>query len=172
VGDKLHGLSPRANYTDQATAACQRSDCQLLRIEGATWSAWRIPTVVFSVFLSVGDTIAIIKIICCCTPTSQLTFVKKTRSSGGVLCREITTICPKKLILTSYLISYLIVYLKRFLHSVYFIIYLIIFFIYNLYTVATRIRSVMYGIHLMMADWPKHVVKWKDNCTQENIWSL
>jgi hypothetical protein len=25
---KLHGLSPRANYTDRATAACWRSDCQ------------------------------------------------------------------------------------------------------------------------------------------------
>jgi hypothetical protein len=25
---------PRANYTDRATAACRRSDCQLLRIEG------------------------------------------------------------------------------------------------------------------------------------------
>jgi hypothetical protein len=37
--NKLHGLSPRANYTDRATAACQRSDYQLLRIEGATWSA-------------------------------------------------------------------------------------------------------------------------------------
>jgi hypothetical protein len=36
---KLHGLSPRANYTDRATAACRRSDCQLLQIEGATWSA-------------------------------------------------------------------------------------------------------------------------------------
>jgi hypothetical protein len=36
---KLHGLSPRANYTDRATAACRRSDFQLLRIEGATWSA-------------------------------------------------------------------------------------------------------------------------------------
>jgi hypothetical protein len=47
---KLHGLSPRANYTDRATATCRRSDCQLLRIEGATWSAWRIPTAVFSVF--------------------------------------------------------------------------------------------------------------------------
>jgi hypothetical protein len=35
---KLHGLSPRANYTERATAACRRSDCQLLRIEGATWS--------------------------------------------------------------------------------------------------------------------------------------
>jgi hypothetical protein len=31
---KLHGLSPRANYTNRATAAYQRSDCQLLRIEG------------------------------------------------------------------------------------------------------------------------------------------
>jgi hypothetical protein len=46
----LHGLSPRPNYTDRATAACRRSDCQLLRIEGVTWSAWRIPTAVFSVF--------------------------------------------------------------------------------------------------------------------------
>jgi hypothetical protein len=36
---KLQGLSPRANYTDRATGACRRSDCQLLRIEGATWSA-------------------------------------------------------------------------------------------------------------------------------------
>jgi hypothetical protein len=38
-GKKLHGLSPQANYTDRATTACRRSDCQLLRIEGATWSA-------------------------------------------------------------------------------------------------------------------------------------
>jgi hypothetical protein len=36
---KLHGQSARANYTDRATAACRRSDCQLLRIDGATWSA-------------------------------------------------------------------------------------------------------------------------------------
>jgi hypothetical protein len=41
--NKLHGLSPRANYSYRATAACRRSDCQLLRIEGATWSAWLIP---------------------------------------------------------------------------------------------------------------------------------
>jgi hypothetical protein len=47
---KKHGLSPRANYTDRATAARRRSDCQLLRIEGVTWSAWRIPTAVFSVY--------------------------------------------------------------------------------------------------------------------------
>jgi hypothetical protein len=39
IKEKLHGLSPRANYTDRATAACRRSDCQLVRIEGATWSA-------------------------------------------------------------------------------------------------------------------------------------
>jgi hypothetical protein len=37
--NKLHGLSPRANCTDRATAACRRSNCQLLRVEGATWSA-------------------------------------------------------------------------------------------------------------------------------------
>jgi hypothetical protein len=36
---KLHGLSPQANYTDRATSACRRSDCQLLRIERAMWSA-------------------------------------------------------------------------------------------------------------------------------------
>jgi hypothetical protein len=48
--NKLHGLSPRANYTGRAAAACRRSDCQLLWIKGATWSAWRIPTAVFSVF--------------------------------------------------------------------------------------------------------------------------
>jgi hypothetical protein len=36
---KLHGLSPRANNTDRATAASRRSGCQLLRIKGATWSA-------------------------------------------------------------------------------------------------------------------------------------
>jgi hypothetical protein len=50
TNNKLHGLSQRANYTDRATAACRRSECQLLRKEGATWSAWRIPTAVFSVF--------------------------------------------------------------------------------------------------------------------------
>jgi hypothetical protein len=38
TNNKLHGLSPRANYTNRATAACRRSDCQLLRIRGATWS--------------------------------------------------------------------------------------------------------------------------------------
>jgi hypothetical protein len=30
----LHGLSPRANYTDRATAACRRSDCQLFADRG------------------------------------------------------------------------------------------------------------------------------------------
>jgi hypothetical protein len=47
---KLHHLSPRANYTDRVTAACRWSDCQLVWIEGATWSAWRIPLAVFSRF--------------------------------------------------------------------------------------------------------------------------
>jgi hypothetical protein len=36
---RLHGLSSRANYNDRATAPCRRSNCQLLLIEGATWSA-------------------------------------------------------------------------------------------------------------------------------------
>jgi hypothetical protein len=36
---ELHGLSPRANHIDGATAACRRSDCQLLLIGGAMWSA-------------------------------------------------------------------------------------------------------------------------------------
>jgi hypothetical protein len=31
---KLRGLSPRANYTERAAAACWRSWCQLLRVEG------------------------------------------------------------------------------------------------------------------------------------------
>jgi hypothetical protein len=30
---KLRGLSPRADYTDRATAACRRSYCRFLRIE-------------------------------------------------------------------------------------------------------------------------------------------
>jgi hypothetical protein len=31
---KLNGLSPRANYTDRATAACRRSECQLFADRG------------------------------------------------------------------------------------------------------------------------------------------
>jgi hypothetical protein len=30
----LHGLSPRANYTDRATAVCRRSDYQLFADRG------------------------------------------------------------------------------------------------------------------------------------------
>jgi hypothetical protein len=47
----LRGFGPRANYTDRATAACWRSQCQLLRIEGVAWPAQRIPTVVNLGFL-------------------------------------------------------------------------------------------------------------------------
>jgi hypothetical protein len=47
---KFCGLSLQANYADRATAACQRNQCQLLRIEGAMWSAWRNPTAVISGF--------------------------------------------------------------------------------------------------------------------------
>jgi hypothetical protein len=31
---KLHGLSPRANYTDRETAACRRIDCRLFADRG------------------------------------------------------------------------------------------------------------------------------------------
>jgi hypothetical protein len=47
---KLRGLSPRANYTDRAIAPYRRRWCLLLRIEGVTWSASRIPTAVFLAF--------------------------------------------------------------------------------------------------------------------------
>jgi hypothetical protein len=46
--NKLCGLSPRTNYTNITTAACQRSKCQLLWIEGIAWSAGLIPTSVLS----------------------------------------------------------------------------------------------------------------------------
>jgi hypothetical protein len=49
--NKLHGFSLQPNYTERATAACRQSYCKPLRIEGATWSAQRIPTAVFLVFL-------------------------------------------------------------------------------------------------------------------------
>jgi hypothetical protein len=45
---KLHGLSPRGNHIDRATAVCRRSWCQRLRKDGVEWSAQRIPTAAFS----------------------------------------------------------------------------------------------------------------------------
>jgi hypothetical protein len=47
---KLRGLSLRANYTYRATALVGEVIAIFLRIEGATWSAWRILTAVFSIF--------------------------------------------------------------------------------------------------------------------------
>jgi hypothetical protein len=44
-------FSLQANYTNRATAACQRSLCQLLRIESVAWSAQQIPTAVNLGFL-------------------------------------------------------------------------------------------------------------------------
>jgi hypothetical protein len=52
-------FSQQANYTDQATAACRRSSCQLLLIEGAAWSAQRIPTAVNFGFLDRSHYISI-----------------------------------------------------------------------------------------------------------------
>jgi hypothetical protein len=34
IKKELHGLSPRANYTDRASANCRRSDCQLFADRG------------------------------------------------------------------------------------------------------------------------------------------
>jgi hypothetical protein len=48
---KLCGHSPQANYTVRATAACQRSSCQLLGVEGVARSGQRIPTAVNLGFL-------------------------------------------------------------------------------------------------------------------------
>jgi hypothetical protein len=36
IRKKLHGMSPRANYTDQVTAACRQSQRQLLRMQGVS----------------------------------------------------------------------------------------------------------------------------------------
>jgi hypothetical protein len=53
TGSTLNSVafSPQANYTDRATAACRRSYCQLLRIDGVAWSAQLIPTAVNFGFL-------------------------------------------------------------------------------------------------------------------------
>jgi hypothetical protein len=50
----LRNFSPQANYTNRAIAACRRSWCQLLSIEGVAWSAQRIPTTVNLGFLDPG----------------------------------------------------------------------------------------------------------------------
>jgi hypothetical protein len=50
---KLQGRSPRDNHIDRANATNQH-----LLIDSATWSAWRIPTAVFSVFCTVTATIS------------------------------------------------------------------------------------------------------------------
>jgi hypothetical protein len=47
---KNRGPRPQANYTDRETAACRRSQSQLLGIEYVAWSAQQIPKAVFSVF--------------------------------------------------------------------------------------------------------------------------
>jgi hypothetical protein len=47
---KLHGLSPRANYTTERPPLVDEVSSNFLLIEGATWSSWRIHTAVFSVF--------------------------------------------------------------------------------------------------------------------------
>jgi hypothetical protein len=63
--NKLHGLSPQANYTDQATAAYWKSWCQLLQIQGVAWSVQQIPTAVFSIFYAAAATISSKKLLNC-----------------------------------------------------------------------------------------------------------
>jgi hypothetical protein len=48
---ELRDFSPQENYTVRATAACRRSECQLLWTEGVVWVAQRIPTAVNLGFL-------------------------------------------------------------------------------------------------------------------------
>jgi hypothetical protein len=84
---KLRGLSPRANYTDRATAACRRSQCQLFRIEGATWPAWRIPTAVSSDFYT-GAATSSSKQLLNCTHEAEWTpfqtqLLRKSGSAGN-----------------------------------------------------------------------------------------
>jgi hypothetical protein len=50
IKTKLRGLGPRASSADRVAAACRRKWCQLLRMEGAAWSAWRVAAAVFPVF--------------------------------------------------------------------------------------------------------------------------
>jgi hypothetical protein len=49
IKTKKKNWTPWSESASELTAACRRSDCQLLRIEGATWSVWRIPTAVLSI---------------------------------------------------------------------------------------------------------------------------
>jgi hypothetical protein len=51
IKTKLRGRSPQANYTDRATAACRRSQCQPLPVEGVACSVQRIPTAINLGFL-------------------------------------------------------------------------------------------------------------------------
>jgi hypothetical protein len=92
--NKLHCLNPRANYTDRATADVGEVIVNFLRIEGATWSAWRIPTAVFSAFqtgaatfLSSSSSVALMRLS---GPRSRPTTFfsgsagNRTRASGTV----------------------------------------------------------------------------------------
>jgi hypothetical protein len=48
--NKLCGLNPRANYTTEWLPFIGNVSSNFLRIEGATWSVWRIPEAVISIF--------------------------------------------------------------------------------------------------------------------------
>jgi hypothetical protein len=67
----FRGMSPRANCTDRATAACRRSYCQLLQIDGAACSVRQVPTTKFSVFWT-GVAIFSFKYVLSCTHEAKL----------------------------------------------------------------------------------------------------
>jgi hypothetical protein len=62
----LHGLSPQANFTDRATAACRRSDCQLLRIhgqrDGSLWPYSRFSRQKAATFLSSSSSVVLTRL--------------------------------------------------------------------------------------------------------------
>jgi hypothetical protein len=82
----LCGFSPQANYTDRATAACRRSYCQILRIEGVT-SAQRVPTAVNLDFLDPEPLLfrpnSSVILTRLSRPRSRLTISQKKTGSAG-----------------------------------------------------------------------------------------
>jgi hypothetical protein len=96
----LRGLSPQMNYTDWSTAACRRSKCLILRVEGVAWSAQRIPTAVNLGFLDPSRYFFIqvfpqLSSRGCVDPVTDLLLVRKSSSPGNPT-RDLW-ICSQKL---------------------------------------------------------------------------
>jgi hypothetical protein len=100
-------FSPQANYTDRATAACRRSFCELLRIEGVAWSAQRIPTDVNYGFLDRSRYFSIqvarqLSSRGCVDPVPDPVLLRKSGNSGNetrdlwVCSQELLTTIPQR----------------------------------------------------------------------------